>query len=81
LAKVEYYSILVLQKLIGFYRYFISPLWGNCCRFYPSCSKYAEEALIEHGVVQGSWLTMKRLGRCHPWHRGGVDPVPKRNED
>ena len=61
---------------IWFYRYFISPLLGPRCRFYPSCSHYAEDAIREHGVIRGSWLAVKRLGKCHPWHEGGCDPVP-----
>jgi putative membrane protein insertion efficiency factor len=61
---------------ILFYRYFISPLLGPRCRFYPSCSHYAEDAIREHGVIRGIWLAIKRLGKCHPWHEGGCDPVP-----
>ena len=49
------------------------------CRFYPSCSAYALEALEKHGAVRGSWLAVKRVGRCHPWHEGGVDHVPEPN--
>jgi len=61
---------------IRLYRYFISPLLGPNCRFHPSCSQYAEEAISRHGVLRGSWLAVKRLGKCHPWHEGGIDPVP-----
>ena len=61
---------------IQFYRYAISPLMANHCRFYPSCSFYALEALEIHGLLRGSWLTVRRLGRCHPWNAGGFDPVP-----
>lgn len=65
-----------LKGLIRLYRYCISPLLGPSCRFYPSCSCYAEEALDQHGVARGLYLTTRRLLRCHPWHAGGYDPVP-----
>jgi len=61
---------------IQFYRYAISPLMASHCRFYPSCSCYAHEAISQYGVWRGSWLTLRRLGRCHPWNAGGFDPVP-----
>ncbi|MBD1553176.1 membrane protein insertion efficiency factor YidD [Pseudomonas typographi] len=61
---------------IQFYRYAISPLMANHCRFYPSCSCYALEAIERHGVWRGGWLAARRLCRCHPWHPGGVDLVP-----
>jgi len=64
--------------LIRLYRYAISPLMGPHCRFYPSCSCYAQMALEQHGVLRGGWLAIRRLARCHPWHPGGVDPVPER---
>lgn len=60
---------------IDFYRHLISPLKPQTCRFYPSCSCYAREALSRYGVLEGFWLTVKRLARCHPWHPGGYDPV------
>jgi putative membrane protein insertion efficiency factor len=66
----------ILILLIQGYRYLFSPWLGNHCRFYPSCSHYAQEAVCTHGALRGSWLTLRRLGRCHPWHPGGVDPVP-----
>jgi putative membrane protein insertion efficiency factor len=62
--------------LVKFYRYTVSPLLGNNCRFEPSCSEYAEQALHRHGAAKGLWLAVRRLGRCHPWHPGGYDPVP-----
>ena len=58
------------------YRWSISPLLGPRCRFYPSCSEYAIAAVRNHGIIRGLFLTVKRLLRCHPWHPGGVDPVP-----
>jgi putative membrane protein insertion efficiency factor len=58
------------------YRYLISPLLGQNCRFYPSCSSYAEEAIQQHGVIKGGVLAVKRLCKCHPYHPGGYDPVP-----
>ena len=65
-----------LVYLVGFYRRWISPVLPPSCRFYPSCSAYAIDALTVHGVLRGSWLTIRRLLRCGPWHPGGVDPVP-----
>ena len=66
----------ILLLPIRFYRRCVSPLFPPCCRFYPSCSAYAMEAIIIHGPVKGMWLTVKRLLRCHPGHPGGFDPVP-----
>jgi len=65
-----------LQKCLKIYHWLISPLLGNRCRFAPSCSDYAHQALEEHGFLTGMWLTIKRLGRCHPWGGHGLDPVP-----
>lgn len=65
----------VLVLIYG-YRYFISPLLGPRCRFEPTCSSYAEQALKQHGLVKGIGLTLRRVGKCHPWHHGGYDPVP-----
>jgi len=62
--------------LIRFYQYALSPLLGRRCRFFPSCSEYAAESLARHGVVKGTILAVRRIGRCHPWHPGGYDPVP-----
>ncbi len=62
--------------LIRFYRYAISPQLGRACRFHPSCSEYAIEALHRHGLLAGIWLATRRVARCHPWHPGGFDPVP-----
>lgn len=71
-------SLLVqpLLLLIRAYQLAISPMLGNRCRFYPSCSEYSMEALRRHGLVKGLWLSVRRVGRCHPWHPGGYDPVP-----
>jgi putative membrane protein insertion efficiency factor len=66
----------VLLRLVAFYRRWISPLLGPHCRFAPSCSGYAAEALATHGAARGSWLALRRLLRCHPFHPGGHDPVP-----
>jgi putative membrane protein insertion efficiency factor len=66
----------VLKYLIRGYQLAISPLLGPRCRFYPSCSHYAIEAIETHGALHGMWLTIKRISRCHPWHEGGFDPVP-----
>ncbi len=70
----------LLMGLVGLYRWTISPLLGNRCRFYPSCSEYALSCLRHHGAAKGGWLTAKRLAKCHPWHLGGYDPVPRREE-
>jgi putative membrane protein insertion efficiency factor len=66
----------VLIGLLKLYRLLISPLYGNVCRYYPSCSAYALRAVQVHGAARGSWLAVCRLLRCHPWARGGYDPVP-----
>ncbi|MFA5627165.1 MAG: membrane protein insertion efficiency factor YidD [Thiohalomonadaceae bacterium] len=70
----------ILILLIGFYRYFISPLLGSNCRFHPSCSCYAHQAIERFGALRGSWLAVRRLGRCHPWHAGGLDLVPEKKD-
>ena len=62
--------------LIWVYRYTLSPLIGFHCRFHPTCSVYAREALVRHGAWRGGWLAVRRLGRCHPWGGSGVDEVP-----
>lgn len=61
--------------LLMSYRCLLSPIIGGNCRFYPSCSEYAQEAIMVYGVWRGGWLAMKRLSKCHPWHVGGYDPV------
>jgi hypothetical protein len=66
----------VLLALIDGYRILLSPFFGTQCRFFPSCSAYAREAIETHGAWRGSWLAVWRILRCNPWHPGGVDPVP-----
>jgi hypothetical protein len=66
----------ILIQLIRLYRLLLSPWLGQHCRFEPSCSSYALTAIRRYGAARGSWLAVKRLSRCHPWHAGGFDPVP-----
>jgi len=67
---------LVLVGLLRTYRFAISPLYGQVCRYHPTCSAYALEAVSSHGAARGSWLALRRILRCHPWALGGYDPVP-----
>lgn len=73
-------ALLVLLLIRG-YKTIISPFFPNTCRFYPTCSEYMTEAIQSHGVLRGGWMGLKRIGRCHPLHPGGFDPVPKPNND
>jgi hypothetical protein len=66
----------ILLALIRGYRYLLKPWWGNHCRFTPTCSEYAMDAIHRHGALGGSWLAFRRILRCHPWQPGGFDPVP-----
>jgi putative membrane protein insertion efficiency factor len=66
----------LLLMLVRAYQYVLSPYFGTQCRFSPTCSHYAVDALKRHGAIKGSYLTVRRLARCHPWHPGGYDPVP-----
>ena len=67
----------ILIFVIQTYRYLLSPWLGQHCRFHPTCSVYAMQAIQKHGAWRGSGLALKRLASCHPWHQGGVDPVPE----
>jgi len=69
-----------LIGLVKAYQLLLSPWLGGRCRYQPTCSAYAEEALRRHGAARGLWLTLRRLGRCHPWGGSGYDPVPERRE-
>ncbi len=66
----------LIVALIVAYRYLISPILGSCCRFEPSCSRYAQTAMLRFGICRGTYLSLKRILRCHPWRKGGWDPVP-----
>lgn len=66
----------ILVKLIRAYQFFLSPWLGSNCRFNPTCSHYAIQSIEQHGPVKGTWLAIKRIGRCHPWGASGDDPVP-----
>ena len=68
----------MLTFLVRCYSFAISPFLGQNCRFYPSCSQYTIEAINEHGSLKGLWLSIKRISCCHPFHEGGVDPVPQK---
>jgi putative membrane protein insertion efficiency factor len=70
-----------LLGLVWLYRHTISPLLGMPCRFQPTCSEYATEALQTHGAFKGGWLVLRRIGRCHPWGGSGYDPVPEAKQD
>lgn len=68
----------IVVALIRAYQRVISPLFPPTCRFHPTCSDYAAGAIRAHGGVRGLWLALRRIGRCHPWNAGGIDPVPSR---
>lgn len=70
----------LLIALLRAYRFAISPLYGQVCRYHPTCSAYALEAVIVHGSIKGSWLAVRRIARCHPWTPGGYDPVPGKKD-
>jgi putative membrane protein insertion efficiency factor len=70
-----------LVLLLKGYRAVISPLYGDVCRYYPSCSHYALQAVQHHGAVRGTWLSARRIIRCHPWAEGGIDDIPEAQHD
>ena len=73
-----YHAAWWLTALIRGYRRFVSPLLGQNCRYYPTCSAYGLEAITRYGTRRGGWMALKRIGRCHPFRAGGIDPVPDR---
>ncbi len=68
----------IFIKLVKGYQYLISPILGNNCRYYPTCSAYMIEAIERFGIIKGTWMGLKRLSRCHPFHEGGIDLVPEK---
>ena len=76
LRQADRWLVGLSTGLLNVYRVVLGPLFAGSCRFHPSCSHYAEEALRRHGSLRGAWLTLRRLARCHPFHAGGIDPVP-----
>lgn len=77
MATIRYSVMVCLLAIIRVYRFAISALLGHCCRFEPSCSTYAMEAIKTHGCFKGCCFSLWRVLRCHPWHPGGIDPVPR----
>lgn len=69
----------IISAIIGLYRYLISPILGPSCRFSPTCSEYAQTAVMRFGVFKGGWFAIKRIVSCHPWGKSGYDPVPDKN--
>lgn len=80
MEKISKALRLVPIALIKLYQLWLSPMLGPRCRFHPTCSQYAIEAINEHGVAIGGWLTVKRILKCHPLHAGGLDPVPEKQQ-
>lgn len=71
----------LVTAVLKLYQVLVSPFFGACCRFHPSCSEYMIQAVASHGVIRGLWLGCRRVLKCHPWHPGGVDPVPESNPE
>ncbi|WP_332697907.1 membrane protein insertion efficiency factor YidD [Halalkalibacter lacteus] len=71
----------ILLFIIQIYQRVISPLKPPTCRFYPTCSHYGFEAIVRFGALKGTWLTIKRISKCHPYHPGGIDPVPEKESN
>lgn len=80
LRTIQYLPRNLCVAILRLYRAAISPLYGDVCRYYPSCSSYALQAIQRYGVVRGIWMGTKRIARCHPWARGGIDDVPEREQ-
>ena len=78
--QIEKTVRIVLKGVIRAYQLILSPVLGNNCRFHPNCSTYAIEAINQNGALEGAWLAVKRIARCHPWNPGGFDPVPSPKE-
>lgn len=76
--SIRRWPVRTVIAAVEFYRHMISPLRAPSCRFMPTCSQYAVDALTEFGLVRGGWLSMARLAKCGPWHSGGWDPIPER---
>ena len=71
----------IISGIIGIYRYVLSPILGPSCRFTPTCSEYAQTAVMRFGVFKGGWIAIKRIVSCHPWGKSGYDPVPEKKAD
>lgn len=71
----------LISGIIGLYRYLISPFLGPNCRFTPTCSEYAQTAVMRFGIIKGGWIAIKRIVSCHPWGKSGYDPVPENNNE
>jgi uncharacterized protein len=80
MAKINQIPQQIIIGIVKAFQWLISPILGNHCRFYPTCSQYAITALKKYGMIRGCFLMIKRLLCCHPWHRGGYDPVTKERE-